>query len=323
MIYLANIKDIAKMAGVSVTTVSRVLNNHPYVSEEKRAAVLEAIEQSNYQKNINAVHLSTGKTFLIGVVLPFSNHPYFGLLLEGIANEAIKNNYKLVLFQTNYEENRELEALNMLKHKQIDALIICSRICSWDVIEEYLVYGPIVFGEDMRGRKVSSTFVDHYKSFSSALEYLYEKGYKKIGYCIGRRSGTNSRQRELAYRVFMEKIQEPFQQEYIFENCLNFEDGEQVVKKIKNMENRPTALLVTSDQVAAGIITCCANEEIKIPDELAIIGFDNQPIAKFMNITTIDIPLLQIGRNLFQQAIKNEEISYVEVSVSLIERRTV
>src|SRR5690606_34576394 len=104
----------AKMAGVSVTTVSRVLNNHPYVSEEKRAAVLQAMERVNYQRNINAVHLSTGKTLLIGVAVPFTNHPYFGLLVEGIANEAIKNNYKLVLFQTNYEKDREIEALKML-----------------------------------------------------------------------------------------------------------------------------------------------------------------------------------------------------------------
>ena len=106
---MANIKDIAKMAGVSVTTVSRVLNNHPYVSADKKEAVRKAIELCKYQPNINPVHLSIGKTYLIGVVIPFSNHPYFGLLLEGIANEALKRNYKLVVFQTNYEELREAE----------------------------------------------------------------------------------------------------------------------------------------------------------------------------------------------------------------------
>ncbi|MGP7816504.1 LacI family DNA-binding transcriptional regulator [Niallia sp. 01092] len=320
---MTNIRDIAKLAGVSVTTVSRVLNNHPYVSEEKRDAVLRAIQMSNYKRNINAVNLSRGKTFLIGVVLPFSNHPYFGMLVKGIANEALKTNYKLLLFQTNYKENRELEALDMLKHKLIDALIICSRETDWFILDQNISYGPIVFCENTKGKKVSSTFVDHYKSFTMALEYLYNKGYKRIGYCIGRTTGTSSKQRELAFRDFIRKHNEPFHPDYIFDQCLNFEDGEHVVKRIKNMSNPPSALLVTSDQVAAGIVTCCRNQNILIPEDLAIIGFDNEPIAKLMNITTMEIPLEEMGEKLFQQAISSEEVSHVEISVNLIERQTV
>ncbi|WP_044022896.1 LacI family DNA-binding transcriptional regulator [Bacillus sp. SG-1] len=320
---MANIKDIAKMAGVSVTTVSRVLNDHPYVSEEKRQAVLQAMEQSNYQPNVNAVHLSRGATRLVGVVIPFINHPYFGLLLEGIAEEALKNNYKLVMIQTNYEEERELEALTMLKHKQFDALIICSRICPWQTIEDYLEYGPIVLSEDARGKEVSSTFIDHYGAFTEALEYLSGKGYGKIGYCIGRKSGLNSMQRERAYKDFLKKRSEPFDEGLVFSGCFNFEDGEKVVKQFKVMENPPSALLVTSDQVAAGIITCCRAEGIEIPGDLAVMGFDNQPIAKIMKITTLEIPLVEMGRNLLQQAIHGDKVLHKEMSVRLISRETV
>lgn len=320
---MANIKDIAKIAGVSVTTVSRVLNNHPYVSKEKRDAVLRAMEEYHYQRNINAVHLSKGKTFLIGVVIPFTNHPFFGLLIEGIAKEAEKNNYKLVLFQTNYNENREIEALEMVQHKQIDALIICSRSCGWDVIDEYVEYGSIVFCEDSRGRNVSSTFIDHYKCFFNALEYLYNKGHQKIGYCIGRKSGTNSKQREKAYKEFLKKINTPFDPNYIFYECLKFEDGVKVVQQLTKMDNPPTALLVTSDIVAGGIITYCKEKEILIPDDLAIMGFDNQPIAKIMHITTLEIPLVEIGKKLFLQAIDSRNNSHEEIDVKLIERQTV
>lgn len=290
---MANIKDIAKMAGVSVTTVSRVLNHHPYVNEEKKKAVLRAIEESNYQRNINAVHLSKGETFLIGVVVPFTNHPYFGLLVEGIANEAVKNKYKLVLIQTNYEEQREIDALNMLKHKQIDSLIICSRICEWERIEEYQRFGPIILCEDTEGRKISSTYINHYNGFYKALEYLHQKGHRRIGYTIGRKSGANSKQRELAYKDFLMEINELFDPNYIFYDCYNFEDGEEVVERIKKMNNPPSALLVTSDMVAAGILTCCKVQNISIPEELALMGFDNQPIAKIMNITTLEIPLIK------------------------------
>ncbi|WP_449536357.1 LacI family DNA-binding transcriptional regulator [Ferdinandcohnia sp. Marseille-Q9671] len=320
---MANIKDIAKRAGVSVTTVSRVLNNHPYVSEAKREAVLRAIEETNYQPNINAVHLSKGETLLIGVVIPFTNHPYFGLLVEGIASEAVTNNYKLVLFQTNYEVNREIEALKMLQHKQIDALIICSKSCSWDVINEYVQYGPIVLCEDSRGQNVSSTFIDHYKSFLLALEYLHNKGHEKIGYCIGRTSGTNSLQRAMAYKEYLRKRNKPFDPNYIFTNCLKFEDGVKVVQQITKMDNPPTALLVSSDIVAAGILTYCKEKGIVIPDELAIMGFDNQPIAKIMHITTLEIPLVEIGRKLFHQAINRTKKSHEEIVVKLIERQTV
>ncbi|WP_368859077.1 LacI family DNA-binding transcriptional regulator [Cohnella sp. GbtcB17] len=101
---MANIKDIAKLAGVSVTTVSRVINGIPYVSEEKKEAVLRAMEMTNYERNMNAVHLIKGKTNLAGVVVPSIKTPYFGLVVESIAEEALKNNYNLVLIQTNYEE---------------------------------------------------------------------------------------------------------------------------------------------------------------------------------------------------------------------------
>ncbi|WP_271852637.1 LacI family DNA-binding transcriptional regulator [Planococcus maritimus] len=320
---MANIKDVAHIAGVSVATVSRVLNHHPYVSEDKKAAVLRAMEQVNYNRNINAVHLSKGQTNLIGVVVPFSNHPYFGLLIEGIANEALKQNYKLVLFQTNYETDRELEALAMLKDKQIDALIICSRISPWHLIEEYLSYGPIVVCENTRGTNVSSTFVDHYGSFFLALEYLHSKGYRKIGYCLGREMGANSDLRRTAYQDFLQKYKLAFNPNFVFYNCFNFEDGEHVLNRITEMKSPPAALLISSDQVAAGILTCCKEQGMVVPDQLALLGFDNQPIAKIMNITTLEIPLVEIGRKLFAQAIEEGISSQEEISVKLIERQTV
>ncbi|GER74595.1 hypothetical protein BpPP18_26620 [Weizmannia acidilactici] len=230
---MANIRDLAKMAGVSVTTVSRVLNHHPYVSEEKKKAVLEAIKATNYHKNINAVHLSKGKTKLIGVVLPFSDHPYFALLLKGIAKQALENNYKLVLFQTDYMESREMEALQMLEQKQIDALIICSRSCGLSIIKEHLQFGPIILCENMKGHQISSTFVNHYKIFFDALMYLYQKGHKTIGYCIGRKSGANSWNRDRAYRDFLKKYGLPYYPEYVFDQCFHFEDGEKVIDQIK------------------------------------------------------------------------------------------
>ncbi|MBE9918082.1 LacI family DNA-binding transcriptional regulator [Paenibacillus donghaensis] len=319
---MANIKDIARIAGVSVTTVSRVMNNHPYVREDKRKAVMQAMKQANYHRNINAVHLSTGKTNLIGVVVPFINLPYFGTVIDGIAGEAVKDNYKLVMIQTNYEEQREIEALEMLKDKQVAALIICSKMSSWEVVEAYASFGPIAVLEDGRGRKLSSTYINHYQCFTDALHYLHQKGHRKIGYCMSRKNGTSSRQREAAYRDFMKSINEPVNENYIFYKCLHFEDGEIIMQRMSQMDNPPTALLVTGDQLAAGILICCKERGISVPGDLAIVGFDNQPIAKVLNITTFELPLAEIGRKLYYQAVQNKHF-HQEIPAIFIERLTV
>ena len=320
---MTNIRDIAKLAGVSKSTVSRVLNENGYVSEEKREAVHRAIKLSNYERNMNAVRLSLGKSYLIGVVVPFSDHPYFAQLIKGISNMALSANYHLILIQSDYKESREMEALDMLKNKLVDALIICSRSCKLKLIEDYLPHGPIVLCEDTRGMKISSTFIDHYECFQKALEYLYDKGHRKIGYCIGRKTGTNSLKRKRAYQDFLEKIQQSYREDYIFDRCLYVEDGARVLQEIKGMEDPPTALIVTNDQVAAGMVTVSHKEGIRVPEDLAIIGFDNQPIAELMNITSIETPLVEIGKKLFLQAVDGKTVTHEKIAVRLLERKTV
>ncbi|WP_369522944.1 substrate-binding domain-containing protein [Guptibacillus hwajinpoensis] len=185
----------------------------------------------------------------MGVVIPFTNHPYFGQLIEGISEMTIEHHYNLVLFQTNYQEKKEIEALNMLKHKQIDALLICSRTSPLKTIKEYFDFGQIVLCEDTKEEVISSTFVDHYQTFMMALSYLHKNKHAKIGYCIGRRSGANSQKRERAYKDFIQRTNGHLREDHVFEDCLYFEDGEHVVNQIIEMEDPPTALLVTSDQV--------------------------------------------------------------------------
>lgn len=300
---MATIKDLARMAGVSVTTVSRVLNDHPYVSEEKRKAVLEAIGQTGYEKNVNAVHLKTGKTQLIGVVLPFSDHPYFARLLKGIARKAFKHNFKLVLIQTDYQTEREKDALQMLRQKQIDGLIICSRSCELSLIKSYKQYGPIVVCEKVP-EELSSSYVDHYQAFQDALSYLYEEGHTKIGYSVSRLDGTSSKNRNAAYRDFFASRKLPYRSDYVFDRMLYFEDGEAIVKKLQRMGDPPSALIITSDQVAAGVITYANKVGLRIPEELAIIGFDDLPMARMMGITSMHLPLEEMGEHLFLQAVE-------------------
>jgi LacI family transcriptional regulator, repressor for deo operon, udp, cdd, tsx, nupC, and nupG len=297
---MANIREIAKLAGVSVATVSRVLNHYPYVKEEKRQAVWKAVEKLNYTKNINAVHLAKGKTSIIGVILPYVNHPYFSSIVDGISQEALRHGYHFLLFQTNYDVQKELEALEMLRVKQVDGLIICSRTISWEMLKLYQEDGPIILCEDAKSCEMSSVSIDHYEAFMLGMNYLIAKGHRKIGYCIGRTSGTNSERRDAAYRDALQNIDASPREEWIFDHCLEIADGARIVKALLSMEDKPTALLVASDQVAAGIVLWGQKNGLQVPENLAIVSFDNHPIAEALGITTVDLPLLSMGQKAFQ-----------------------
>ncbi|MGG1328667.1 LacI family DNA-binding transcriptional regulator [Bacillus tropicus] len=325
---MANIKDIAKMAGVSVTTVSRVLNDHPYVSEEKRKAVIEIVEKLNYSQNANAVHLSKGKTNIVGVILPYINHPCFDAMVGGMMEVALAHNYRVLLCQTNYNKKEEMKSLHMLKTKQLDGLIICSRANEWETIEPYASYGTIVACEDNDISNISSVYTNHSAAFQLGMDYLIEKGYKKIGYCTGRKLGPSSQKRFDVYKQQLQSIDEEVNEEWIFTECFTLEDGVKVAHKLKEMQHLPEALIVAGDEVAIGVMTEAEKLGIQVPEDLAIIGFDNQPISQVLQLTTIDQNLNEIGRKAFEmfyRQISDERSKQekVEIPYELVERSTV
>lgn len=297
---MTNIREIARQAGVSITTVSRVLNNHPYVSEEKRTAVFNAIDKLNYTRNLNAVHLARGTTNLIGVVLPTISLPYFADLIAGMAEEAIQQNKQLILFQTNYETTKELDALEMLSGNVIDGIIFCSRALPLQAIEAYQDYGPIILCEDSDQDHFPSISIEHDKAFQFSLDYLISKGHRKIAYGIGRKEGTNSAKRRKAYNRKMEEIGESVRTDWIFDQCYTIQDGMEVFRQYTSLPEKPTAFLITNDQVAAGFVSEAKKHGVKVPEEIAVLSFDNHPIAEMLGISSIEIPTKQMGEQAFK-----------------------
>ncbi|OPA77736.1 LacI family transcriptional regulator [Paenibacillus selenitireducens] len=325
---MANIKQIAQMAGVSIATVSRVLNEHPYVKEDKRAAVLDAVAKLNYSQNMNAVHLVRGKTLMIAVILPYVNHPYFASIIDGVANAALACNYKLLLCQTDYQAEEEYKVLELLKMKQIDGIIICSKTISWDVIEPYASYGPIIACENAGDREISSVFIDHYGSFKLGMDYLITKGHQHIGYFIGRGDSYNNINRKRAYAEALQAIGETPREEWGFDRVFTFERGVEVIRQILTMKERPTALIGAGDDPAAAIVAEARKHGIRVPEDLAVIGLDNQPIAEVMGITTIEQSMKEVGGLAFQafyERINNKDLPPTkhELPFRLIERSTV
>ncbi|SDY50444.1 LacI family DNA-binding transcriptional regulator [Bacillus sp. 166amftsu] len=325
---MANIKQIAKIAGVSITTVSRVLNDHPYVSDEKRKRVLDAVEELNYAKNINAVHLLRGKTFTVGVMLPFINLPYFSTIIEGIGNEALAAGYHINLCQTNYDSKEELRVLEMMKMKQFDGMIICSRTSSWETIEPYAKFAPIISCEKIMHPLISSVYVNHYEGFRIGTEYLLHKGHSHIGVCLARENSANTMQRKQAFFDALHSSGKMVHKNWMFYQCYTMKDGSKVMQNILKMKERPTAIFAANDQVAAGLLTEAKKQGLRVPDDIAILGFDNHEVSEALEITTIEHPGLSMGFHafsMFYKQIQNEQmtIDSKELSFRLIERQTV
>jgi DNA-binding LacI/PurR family transcriptional regulator len=319
---MTNIRKIAQLAGVSVSTVSRVLNDHPYVIEEKRQRVLEAVKELNYIKNANAVHLSKGKTHCIGVVLPFLNLPYFGEILEGIAGEALKHGYHLKIFQTDYEKDAELNAFHRLQMKEVDGLIITSRANSLDTLHPLMEGLNVVFCENLHGVS-KKVFINHYEAIRTGMDYLHSKGHTGIGLCLHRTFGTNSEERVRGFYDAAEAAGNEVREDWIFNECIHLKDGRDVVSQWEALKEKPSALIVTSDQVSAGVVSQAGRKGIVVPDELAILSFDNHPISDVFDITSFEMPIRQLGEEAFRLFLEDDPPSPVILETALHERKTV
>ncbi|ANS75873.1 hypothetical protein AWM70_15815 [Paenibacillus yonginensis] len=317
---MPTIKDIARLAGVSIATVSRVLNHHPYVQEDKRRRVEAIIEELNYRQNMNAVHLVKGKTRTIGVLLPYIDHPAFQLMAGGILEAAFQLQHSVLFCPTNYSEQEEQNYLLMLKQKQIDGLVVCSHASSWEEILPYRKYGPIAACEYVPD--LPCVYIDYYEALLSGMRYLRSQGHQRIGYCTGRPEGASSLKRLAAYRDFCRELELPMHEEWIYDGCFVFEDGKRVIRELVQLKDRPTALLVNGDEVAAGMLLQAKLEGLSIPGDLSIVGADNQPFSEALALTTIDLNIKEVGRRSLGLLLSGEN-RQVCVPHELVVRQTV
>ncbi|GAB1806144.1 MULTISPECIES: LacI family DNA-binding transcriptional regulator [Priestia] len=315
---MPTIYDVAKLSGLSKTTVSRVINNHSYVSEEKKNLVLKAMKELNYTPNPSARKLRGQVTTTIGVIVPRIVNPFFSYLVDSIEQVAYKNGYHVLIFQSNEDKEKELAFLNLLKTKQVDGIIMTSIENDWSIIEPFTESGPILLcNEYVNNANVPIVRLDQYKGAYIGVKHLLEKGHRKIGYCTGglfAEEGKDKDRNQGYQKALQEAGIEP-DPKWIFVNQHSIEDGKQVVKKILSMEDRPTAIFTGSDEIAGGMMIEAKECDLKIPNDLAIIGFDDQPLAQMLDpkLTTIRQPIDQMGVKAMETLIDMLNDSEVKV----------
>ncbi|MGX7107708.1 LacI family DNA-binding transcriptional regulator [Hutsoniella sourekii] len=325
---MATIKDVAKLAGVSVTTVSRYLNNHPYISEEKQAAIQQAMADLNYIQNSAATQLRSKKSNFIGILVSRLSNPFFTSLVDKIEQEVRQAGYYLMVMQTYDDTQAEQRMLSLLQQGVLAGLIMCSLEAPIQEVEAFSKYGPILLCNlSVRETHLPYISTDQRQGTYQAVKYIADKHYQSVAYCTG---GSLSRHghgdsRTQAFEMAIDQFQLTVKREWIFPSVHLIEDGRRVAEKLFELSDRPQVVFANSDEVAAGIVDYCYTHQLRIPEDLAVMGFDNQFYSGLLTtpLTTIDQPVQSLGKETSQYILALIEGIEYQVNHEVLEQKLI
>lgn len=331
---MATIKDIAKKAGVSASVVSRALNNKYGVSEKTRAKIIRIARELEYYPNVLARSLVTRKTETIGVVIADISEPFYSRIIKGMYTVADRVGYTL-LFSNSYES---LEKTNIL-HKMVDServdglVIIGSNIRETDFVLNLLKERiPFVLVERrLEDPTVNCLWVENEEGARQATDYLIEKGHTRIAHISGTQDIQVAIDRLAGYKRALADANIPFNPEFVRTGNFLHEGGYRATKELLQMASRPTAIFAGNDTMAYGALQAISEFGLAIPDEIAVIGFDDLEFSVLTNppLTTIHQPRFEMGKKaidiLLQLLTGEEESSGVKAAfpTQLVVRRSV
>lgn len=291
--------DVAKLANVSTATVSRVLRKPDKVSRDTREKVLEAIKELNYQPNMIARQFRTKETKTVLVVIPDVTSPFFSKVLRGIEHTALENGYRVVLGDTENDTSREQEYIELLLQQQADGMILLTARMDRTRLEEISNQFPVVLAcEYIDELDVPTVSIDNIGGARKATEHLIELGHTKIAHITGPMNVILSRDRLKGYEQAMISHQLQMDPLYIQEGDFSLESGYSQMQHLLELEIPPTAAFVFNDLMAIGAIKAVKDKGLRVPEDIAVVGFDNIQMASVFepNITTIDQPKYAIGK---------------------------
>ncbi|MCT4543412.1 MAG: LacI family transcriptional regulator [Vallitalea sp.] len=299
------IRDIAMRANVSSTTVSRVLNNSGYVKDTTKKKILNAIKELNYVPNAVARSLSINKTNIIGVMVPDLNNPFFTEVVQGISNVADENDLNIILCDSN--ENfleKEIKYLKMLKEQRIRGLIITPTSEENKYNSMYLslledLGIPIVLVDrDVKHSSFDGVFIDNVKGAHEGTEALIKSGHKYIAIIAGPNTSKPGRDRLVGYKKALNSYDIPIKDKYIMHGNFKLQSGYELTMKLMEMEVPPTAIFSSNNLMTLGCVKALRRLNLKIPEDIALIGFDEIEIFNILdlNISVISRPTHEMGK---------------------------
>ncbi len=331
---MATMKDIAKLAGVSTSTVSHVINKTRFVSEEISERVNNAAKELNYYApSALARSLKVNRTKTFGMLVTTSTNPFFGEVVKGVERCCYQKGYSLILCNTEGDNERMRDSINTLLQKRVDGLILmCSSLEGEriEVFERYpdipvvvMDWGPMLFASD----KIQDNSL---RGGYLAAKYLIDCGHKEVGCITGPLIKHQAQMRYEGYKRAVIEAGLSFNANWIVESNFECEGGYQAFKKMIERGPLPSSIFVSNDMMAMGVLNAANELGIEVPEQLSIIGYDDIHIAKYMSpsLTTIHQPKHSLGQAAVETLLrklneKTQETQVVQLEPTLVERMSV
>jgi LacI family transcriptional regulator len=316
--YKITIADIARELNTTPATVSRALSNHPGISDKTKKSVHETASQLNYKRNRVASSLRSGKTHLIGVIIPSAEINFFGSVVHGIESVANTQGYNVLLYQSNESREYEEKGLESFLSARVDGILvsIAKDTIDYSHLKEIKDRGvPIVFfdrANDDLG--IDSVVIDDYKGAFMATEHLITKGYQRIAHISGPQHLKNFYDRLRGYLGALQANKIKADPSLIYHGNVSIQSGKEGVQHFWARPEPPDAIFATEDFTALGAISELKERKIKIPEEVGIIGFANELFGEHITprLSTVDQQTIQMGKsalNLLVDLIEKKEMT--------------
>lgn len=297
---MVSIKEVAKLAGVSIATVSRTINNKNRVNEETRTRVREAIAATGYSPNTLAQNFRRGRTNFILVVLPSIGDPFFAGVVKGIQSIAQQKGYSVLFTETKASAD---EFTNLLVSKQADGLILLATMppSGIELVNKDRHKGlPIVVACEAihpEMRHLPSVHIDNVAAAKEATRFLITHGHERIAFITGTHTSLLTKDREAGYRAAMKAAKLAIEDGWILEGKLTIEGAVKATRGLLHHSHRPTAILCANDDMAIGALHEIRSAGLRVPEDISVIGFDDirYSQAVFPPLTTVRQPAEEIG----------------------------
>lgn len=292
---MITIKEVAELANVSQSTVSRALNGHKSVKEKNRVKVFDAIEKLGYQPNAFAQALASNKSHSIGMLVGTFDGPYFGPLMHHVEKVVRQKNYHLIITSGHENYDEEQESICFLNAKKIDGLVLTSDMMSDADILQIVEKTPATMLMNRYIPEISDQCIcmDNEWGGYIATEHLIKNGHRRIGCVTGQLSKIDSRERLQGYRNALEKYGIEYDQNLVVEGRFDHDGNDKAVRRLMDRDSSITSIFCLNDSIALAAYGVCHDRGMKVGEDISIVGFDNHTYSQYMtpSLTTIHFPL--------------------------------
>ncbi|MDC1324316.1 LacI family transcriptional regulator [Polaribacter sp.] len=296
------IKDIASVLNISAAAVSKALHNDSRISEKTKIAVRQVAENLKYQPNHLASALRSGKSHLVGVIVPRTNSNFFSSVIQNIEEVLNKKGYNIIITQSNESYKKECDSIDTLLYTQVDGIIasMANETVDLGAYEKIKSKGIplILFDRGENDLNVDYIGIDDYNSSHLIVEHLVENGCKRIAHIGGYKRTRIFNNRVRGYIDALKKHNLPLDDELLTESGLTIEDGREKMLKLLSLDTPPDAVYVAGDYAALGALQVLKEKNIKIPEDIALVGFGNEPFTDMVTprISSVHQHSAEIGK---------------------------